>query len=287
MTSANPVFSSGRVALITGASSGIGRLTAVGLAQAGYRLFLACRSEERTLPVIADIIARIPGAAAEWLPLELGDPASVRHCASAFLARGLPLHLLVNNAGLAGARGMTPAGFEMMFGVNHMGHFQLTGLLLERLRESAPARVVTVASRAHKRVDGIDWAALRRPTASLTGVREYGVSKLANILFSAELGRRLAGSGVSTFSLHPGVIDTGIWRHTPKMFQALNRFRLAPLEEGARTSLYCALEPALAEGSGLYFSDCAAVLPAPPGRDADLAARLWEWSEKALAALPD
>jgi len=145
---------------------------------------------------------------------------------------------------------------------------------------------VTVASRAHKRVEGIDWAALRNPTASLTGVREYGVSKLANILFSAELGRRLAGSGVSTASLHPGVIDTGIWRHTPKIFQALNRLRLAPLEEGVRTSLYCALEPAIAARSGLYYSDCAAVLPAPAARDAALAVRLWDWSEEALGTLP-
>ena len=112
----------------------------------------------------------------------------MRACAEAFLARDLPLHLLINNAGVAGAKGLTASGFELAFGVNHVGHFLLTRLLLDRLKQSAPARIVTVASKAHARARGIDWEAVRRPTQHTTGVPEYCVSKLANVLFSARAG---------------------------------------------------------------------------------------------------
>src|SRR5215470_15714654 len=251
----------GRVALVTGANTGIGRVTALELARKGAQLFLACRSAERTRSVINEIRAARPDALAEWLPLELSDFDSVRACARMFLDRALPLHLLVNNAGVAGARGLTRSGFEWMFGVNHMGHFLLTQLLLERIRRSAPARIVTVASRAHRRVGGIDWAAVRKPTATLTGVREYCVSKLANVLFSAELGRRLEGSGVSTYALHPGVVDSDIWRRLPGPLRALNRLRLISNEEGARTTLHCALSEAAGGETGLYYSES---LPTPP-----------------------
>lgn len=266
-----------RVALITGANTGIGRVTAIELARQGIHVFLACRSLERTQPVLDEI--RSGGGKAEWLALELSDFDSVRACAQAFLARDLPLHLLINNAGLAGARGLTKSGFEFVFGVNHMGHFLLTQLLLERLKQSAPARIVTVASRAHTRVDGIDFEAVRRPTASLLGVKDYCVSKLANVLFSAELGRRLQGSGVTTYSLHPGVIDSDIWRGLSWPLRALNRLRLISPEEGAKTTLHCALAPALAHETGLYYSECRSKLPSIAGQDLALALELWRRSE--------
>jgi len=269
---------SGRVALVTGANTGIGRVTALELARSGFRVFLACRSRERTKPVLDEI-----GAAAEWLPLELSDFGSVRQCAQMFLERDLPLHLLVNNAGVAGARGLTPSGFEWMFGVNHMGHFLLTQLLLERIRRSAPARVVTVASKAHTHADAIDWDAVRRPTASLTGVPEYCASKLANVLFSAELGRRLVGSGVRAYSLHPGVVDSDIWRRLPWPLRQLNRLRLISNEEGARTTLYCATSEPAGRETGLYYSESRPVAPNAAGRNTALAAELWERSEAALA----
>lgn len=269
----------GRVTLITGANTGIGRITALELARRGAQVFLACRSIERTQPVLDEIRAANPSAVAEWLPLELSDFDSVRACAQAFLARELPLHLLVNNAGLAGARGLTKSGFEYVFGVNHMGHFLLTQLLLDRLKRSAPARIVTVASRAHARVSGIDWEAVRRPTATWLGVKEYGVSKLANVLFSAGLGGRLRGSGVSTYSLHPGVIDSDIWRRLPAPLRALNRRRLISTEAGAKTTLYCALSLAAAGETGLYYSECRPKLPSATGQDMALAEELLRRSE--------
>lgn len=269
----------GRIALITGANTGIGRVTARELARRGAHVFLACRSAERTRPVLDEIRGLTGQTSAEWLPLDLADLDSVRACAQTFLARNLPLHLLINNAGLAGARGLTRDGFEMTFGVNHLGHFLLTQLLLERIKASAPARIVTVASRAHKRTTGIDWDALTRPTHSLIGVQEYAVSKLANIWFSAELSRRLAGSGVSTYALHPGVVDTEVWRAVPWPLRPLLKLRgLLTPEQGARTSLHCAID-APAQESGLYYADSHVVTPTALGRDVGMAVELWQRSE--------
>jgi NAD(P)-dependent dehydrogenase (short-subunit alcohol dehydrogenase family) len=187
--------------------------------------------------------------------------------------------LLVNNAGVAGARGLTKSGFEFAFGVNHMGHFLLTQLLLGRLRQSAPARIVTVASRAHVRANGIDWEAARRPTDTILGANEYCVSKLANVLFSAELGRRLHGSSVSTYSLHPGVIDSEIWRTLPTPLRALNRLRLSSTDAGAKTSLHCALSASAAGETGLYYCECRPKTPSVAGRNKMLAEELWQRSE--------
>jgi NAD(P)-dependent dehydrogenase (short-subunit alcohol dehydrogenase family) len=274
----------GRVALITGANVGIGRVTAIELAKAGAQLVIAGRSAQRTQPVL-DAISALPNAKpALFLPLELASLKSVRECADAFTALGLPLHLLINNAGLAGARGMTQDGFEMTFGVNHLGHFLLTQKLLPVLQRSGTARVITVSSRAHTRTSGIDWGALRQPTRTRTGIREYAVSKLANLLFSAELARRLADSDVSTYSLHPGVVATEVWRALPGWVRPLLPFlgMLTP-EQGARTTLHCAMVAPQSE-TGLYYADCHPVPPAPLGQDAHLARELWQRSESWVAS---
>lgn len=272
-----------RIALVTGANSGIGRVTALELARKGWRVFLACRSEERTRPVLAQINAAHPGAA-EFLPLDLADLDSVRDCAERFLATGLPLPLLVCNAGLAGARGTTKQGFETTFGVCHVGHFLLTELLLPRIKASAPARIVVVASRAHKRIPGLDFATLRRPTASRTGFPEYCAAKLANVLYASELSRRLEGSGVTVYSLHPGVVATEVWRSAPKLLQRVAKLFMLSEEEGAATTLHCATSPDAARESGLYYVKSRPFTPSPAGRDAALARRLWDETERWLAA---
>jgi NAD(P)-dependent dehydrogenase (short-subunit alcohol dehydrogenase family) len=195
-----------------------------------------------------------------------------------FLARGLPLHLLINNAGLAAARGQTKQGFELAFGVNHLGHFLLTQLLLERINASAPARIVTVASKAHYRARGIDWEAVRAPTRSASGLREYQVSKLANVLFSAELARRLAGSGVTTYSLHPGVVATEVWRSLPWPLDWLLKLALISPQQGAQTSLHCATAASAAAETGLYYDQCRPKWPSRVAQDATLAQDLWKRS---------
>jgi retinol dehydrogenase 12 len=271
-----------RVALVTGANSGIGRVTAQRLAAAGYRVFLSCRSEDKTRPVLDAIIAA--GGRADFLPLDLADLGSVRQCARAFLATGLPLQLLVCNAGLAGHRGVTRQGFEMTFGVCHVGHFLLTQLLLERMKASAPARIVVVASVAHRRARGVEFSRLRQPTATRTGFPEYATAKLANVLFAAELGRRLAGTGVTTYSLHPGVVATDVWRKVPEPIARFIKRFMKSEEEGAATTLHCALDPEAGRETGLYYVDERAVEPSRLARDVALAQRLWAESERWVAA---
>lgn len=179
----------GNVALITGANIGIGRITAIELAKNGFKVVIAGRSIERTQPVLDQINSLEVLQKPIFIPLELASLASVRECARLFLELNLPLHLLINNAGVAGQRGLTQDGFEMAFGINHLGHFLLTQLLIEKLQSSRLSRVITVSSRAHKRASGFDWEALRQPTKSWTGIQEYANSKLANVLFSSELAK--------------------------------------------------------------------------------------------------
>jgi NAD(P)-dependent dehydrogenase (short-subunit alcohol dehydrogenase family) len=270
----------GQVALITGGNIGIGRITAIELAKKGFKVVIAGRSLERTQPVLDHIKSLRVDEQALFLPLDLASLASVRECAQLFLQLNLPLHLLVNNAGVAGLKGLTKDGFEITFGVNHLGHFLLTQLLLDKMQSSGLSRIVTVSSRAHKRTAGIDWEALCQPTRSWTGIREYAVSKLANLLFSAELAKRVKGTSVSTYSLHPGVVDTEIWRALPNWARPLLRLRgfLTP-EEGARTTLHCAMHAPQQE-SGLYYADSKPMQPASLGRNAELAAELWRRSEE-------
>lgn len=271
------ITANGKVALVTGANSGIGRVTARELARQGWHVFLACRSAEKTRPVLDEIAAL--GGQATFLPLDLGDFASVNACADAFLAQNLPLHLLVCNAGLSGTRGLTASGFEMTFGVCHLGHFLLTDRLRQRLVDSAPARIVVVASKMHRWASymTLDW--VQEPSRTPGTLREYCLTKLANILFVRELARRLDGTGVTAYAVHPGIVATDIWRSLPGPLAALvKRFMVTP-EEGARTSLHCATAPELADESGRYYDRCKAVEPAPAAQDRHAARRLWEASE--------
>jgi retinol dehydrogenase 12 len=268
----------GRTFLVTGANTGIGRATAEGLARRGGRVYVASRSREKGSAAVAAIRAATGNDAVEFLPLDLADLDSVRACAASFLARGEPLHVLVNNAGVVRTRGLTRQGFELMFGVNHLGHFVLTNALLGGLEASAPARVVTVSSDSHYAARGIDWDALRRPERGLTGLGGYAVSKLCNVLFSQELARRTAGTGVTTYALHPGVVASDIWRRVPWPVRPLIMRRMLTVEQGAETSLYCAASPSVAQDSGLFYDKCAEREPSQVATPA-LAAELWKRSE--------
>lgn len=268
----------GKVAIITGANTGIGRETAKELAREGAHVFLACRSQAKTQPVLDEINRTNPGKA-EFLPLDLGSFDSVHHCAELFLQKNLPLHLLVNNAGLASAKGMTESGFEMTFGVCHMGHFLLTSLLLEKLKQSAPARIVVVSSKLHKTPKTFDLSDVKAPTKSWNGIKEYGLAKLANVLFVKALAKRLEGTGVNVYALHPGVVASDVWRAVPWPLDKLIKLFMISTEEGAKTSLYCAMSDDVAEQNGLYYDECKVVEPSALALDAGLAEKLWEESE--------
>jgi NAD(P)-dependent dehydrogenase (short-subunit alcohol dehydrogenase family) len=273
----------GRTFLVTGANTGIGLATAQALAGRGGRVYVASRSREKGSAAVAAIRALSGNDAVWFLPLDLADLDSVRACAASFLSRGEPLHVLVNNAGVVRTRGLTKQGFELMFGVNHLGHFVLTNALLGCLEASAPARVVTVSSDSHYAARGIDWDALRRPERGLTGLHGYSVSKLCNVLFSQELARRTAGTGVTTYALHPGVVASDIWRRVPWPVRPLILRRMLTLEQGAETSLYCATSSEVAADSGRFYDKCAEREPSPVATPA-LAAELWKRSEEWAAA---
>jgi NAD(P)-dependent dehydrogenase (short-subunit alcohol dehydrogenase family) len=273
----------GQTFLITGANTGIGRATAQALAHRGAGVFFAGRSEIKTRPVIDQIADQSGNRDLHFLPLDLGDLDSVRACAGRFLATDRPLHGLINNAGLAGQRGMTASGFELIFGTDYVGPFLLTALLLERLKQSRPSRIVNVASDAHYGAKEIDYEAIRQPTKTVTGMREYSVAKLGNVLHAQELGRRLEGSGVTTYSLHPGVVASDIWRRVPWPVRPLIKLRMRSTEQGAQTSIYCATSPEVARESGHYYQDCRRRQPSGAATP-ELAGELWERSVEWVGA---
>ena len=264
--------------MVTGTNSGIGKVTARELAAQGMHVVVTCRTQAKGEAVVRELIDATGNPRIESLAMELGDFDSVRSCAESFLAKDLPLHLLINNAGLGVNPGITPSGFELAFGTNHLGPFLFTNLLLERIVQSAPARIVIVASVGHYKAKGIDFEAVCRKTDSRYGSNEYYVSKLANVLFGAELARRLEGTNVTTYSLHPGIIATNVWRSIPGPFASIAKLFMMSEEDGAKTTLYCATSPAVEKETGLYYEKCAVVEPNPLARDEALAKELWERS---------
>ena len=269
--------------IVTGASSGIGKITARELAKRGAHVILACRSATKAQPVLDAMIRETGNSKIELVDLDLGDLTSVRHCAEQLLARNIPIHGLVNNAGLAGQQGTTKDGFEIQFGTNHLGHYLFTRLLLDRIKTSGHARIVNVASNSHYSAKRIDWSALRAPTKTTTAMREYGVSKLANVLFTKELAHRLEGSDVTTYSLHPGVVATDAWRRVPAPLRWLiKQFMITP-EQGAQSTLRCVTAPELASETGRYYDEHGQEKrPSRLAVDAQLATELWtksaEWT---------
>jgi NAD(P)-dependent dehydrogenase (short-subunit alcohol dehydrogenase family) len=272
---------SDRFLVVTGANVGIGRSAAEALAARGASVVLACRSEEKTRPVLDAL--RASGADVRFEALDLGDFESVRACAARLVALGKPIDVLLNNAGVAGQRGATKQGFELHFGTNHLGTFLFTMLLADRVA-AGRGRVVNVASQAHYDAPGIDFEAIRGSTRSITGLPEYAVSKLANVLFSAELARRIAPKGVRSYSLHPGVVATDAWRRIPWPVRPIMKAFKISSEEGAKTSLYCATSPEAAGETGLYYDSCKPKVPSAVARDEALARKLWEKSVEIVGA---
>jgi len=269
---------SGRTFLVTGGNTGIGLATATELARRGGRVYVACRSESKGSDAVAGIVAATGNPEVMYLPLDLADLGSVRACADAFLATGQPLHVLINNAGVAGRHGLTSDGFELAFGVNHLGHFALTMALLGKLSESGPARVVCVSSDSHYQAKNIDFTALRRRTRGITGLQAYAVSKLCNVLFAQELARRTADQGITTYAVHPGMVASDIWRRIPQPARALIERRMLTTEQGAATTLYCATSPDVAKDSGRFYDKCQEREPSPVATE-QLGKILWERSE--------
>lgn len=262
--------------MVTGVSSGIGKATAVALARLGYHVVAAGRSKERTRPVVRQM--KEEGGSAEFLSLDLASLESAREAGRRFVESGRTLDVLINNAGVGGIRGTTDDGFEIQFGVNHLGHFMLTHHLREAFRPGS--RIVVVSSEVHRRADGIDWDRVQAKSKSIGGFSEYGVSKLANILFARRLARLRADW--NTYSLHPGVVDTNIF---PAMAGLFFRNRLTP-EEGAETSVWCATALELADQSGLYYSRKKVWEPSATAQDDDLARELWARSEEWCGVAP-
>lgn len=276
----------GRTILITGANTGIGRVTAIELGRRGARMVLAGRSEERTRPVLDELKAA--GVETEFLALDLGDLASVKEAASRYLDAGKPLHVLINNAGLAGIRGATKDGFELIFGTNHLGPYLFTRLLLPRLREAAAgaggARIVNVSSASHYKAKGFDWDAARKPTATISGMPEYERSKLANVVFTKELARGHAGEGVRSYSLHPGVVASDVWRGVPWPVRPIMKLFMITNEQGALTTIHCAASPAVADHDGRYYDEEREKAPNRVADDPALGKELWSRSEELVGA---
>lgn len=256
----------GRTYVITGANTGVGRATAEALAARGARLLLACRSLERAREV--EGAARALGGEVHLVELDLADLASVRRGAQS-IARLTPrIDALINNAGVAGARGLTKDGFELAFGVNCLGHFLLTQLLRPHVQ-----RVVHLGSGSHARVEALELDSLRAPTRTLTGVREYAVSKLCVMLLHHELARR-STTPISVVA-DPGDVASDAWRHVPWPIRPLLTRSMKPPREGALTSLFCATDPTIEGLHGCSFVDCREDTPSALSRDAALAAALW------------
>jgi retinol dehydrogenase-12 len=280
----------GKTVLVTGANTGIGLETAAGLAAQGANVVITARDPAKGKAAVEEIRGRHPDAKVDVMQLDLSHLDDVRTFAKDFAARHPKLDVLVNNAGLVlDKRTLTDDGYETTFQVNHLGPFLLTNLLLDNLKAAAPSRIVNVASAAHRGAK-LDFDDLQTDNASgFRSMRVYGTTKLCNILFTRELARRLAGTGVTANSLHPGTVRTGFGRDgdISGLFAVGIKiggvFFKSPAQ-GARTSIHVASAPDLESTSGEYFVNRRVSKPSAAARDDEQARRLWEVSEQ-LAGL--
>ncbi len=274
----------GKQVLVTGASRGIGRATALALAERGANVSLLVRSRELGEKVAEEIRALGKPVKVDLFVADLSSMKDIRRIAEEFLAKHDRLDVLINNAGAINMdREVTADGYERTFATNHLGYFLLTSLLLDLLKKSAPSRIVNVASEAHRggQIYFDDPNLERTPYA---GFRAYNQSKLANILFTRELSRRLEGTGVTANSLHPGVIGSQFGRNNKGFFGWVMRNVARPFlgseESGARTSVYLACSPDVEGKTGIYWKSSRESTPTRAARDDEAAKRLWTLSEE-------
>ena len=266
----------GKRVLITGGNSGIGIVTARELAKQGAEVVLACRDTAKTTAALSIINAGASSPAVN-LPVELDNLESVRNLAINFLSRYDSLDVLINNAGVFPPKQrMTVDGFEMQMGVNHLSHFLLTNLLLDCLKASAPARIVTVSSKLHKAGE-IDFDVFKG-YEKYNSQSAYNSSKLANVLFGVELARQLEGTGVTSNVLHPGAVSTDIIRDLPWLLRKIIGMIFISPEKGALTNIMLASDPALAETNGKYYDQCELTDYSSQADDGSLCEKLWDVS---------
>ncbi|GAB0089949.1 retinol dehydrogenase 13 [Sergentomyia squamirostris] len=283
----NPIMAEGKVVIITGANTGIGKETALDLAKRKAHVYMACRDMEKCEQARTEIVLESKNKYIYCRQCDLASFDSIRKFVDNFQQERDRLDILINNAGVMRCpRMLTKDGIEMQLGINHMAHFLLTNLLINTLKASAPSRIVVVSSLAHVRGE-IDITDLNSEKNYERG-KAYNQSKLANVLFTRELAKKLQGSGVTVNALHPGVVDTELMRHMGLFNSFFSGLIVKPLmwpffktpRAGAQTSLYVALDPDLEKISGEYFSDCSAKEVAEAAKNDNVARWLWAVSEK-------
>ena len=274
-----PTNLAGRVCLVTGANSGIGKSTAHALARLNATVVMVCRDRNRAEPVRDEIATATDNQNVELMMCDLSSQADIRRFAADFLNTHNRLDVLINNAGVVvRQRSLTEDGIESTFAINHLGYFLLTNLLLDLLKKSAPARIVNVSSAAHA-YGKIDFDNLQGER-KYGGFSAYANSKLANVLFTYELARRLDGTGVTANCLHPGGVATGLFRNLPKPIEALIKLVTISPNKGAETSVYLASSPAVEGVTGKYFARKRETRTSNASYNEEAARRLWEVSSE-------
>ena len=264
-----------KACIVTGGNSGIGLMTAVGLANLDHHVFIACRSAAKGVRAVNYISSRTGNPHVEFLPLDLSSLNSVRDFVQLFKKKQLPLHILVNNAGVFNARGTTQEGFELIWGINYLGHFLLTNLLLEKLKSSESGRIIMVSSDLGLRPTSIKWNLLVKKTP-LNFIELYAVSKLCLLLLTTELARRLSDTNVTVNAVHPGFVQSNI-----TLGHRLSKYLGLGLssQDGAFSSLTCATSDAFAGVSGRFFGHRGKEIRLPLlAKDAELMKQLWNRS---------
>lgn len=276
----------GKTVVITGGNTGIGKETAIDLAKRGAKVIIACRDMNKAKTAAEDIKRVSRSDNVHVIKLDLASFKSIRQCAESINKSEERLDVLLNNAGVMNCpHWLTEDGIEMQFGTNHVGHFFFTNLLLDLIKKSAPSRIINVSSLGHTFSGHLNFNDIVKREKSYNSTIAYAQSKLSNILFTKELAKKLEGTGVTTYALHPGTVDTELARHLRsrwffmESFYQVMTFFLKTSYEGAQTNIYCAVEPSLEKETGKYYSDCAEKSPAKTAFDEAAAKKLWELSE--------